>query len=77
MGAEYPNILNTTAVWELLGKRGVHLGCVFACKEDLLVLESGDLGETSNGAKSLEMEVRDVVEIELVTGIFYSPPDQN
>ena len=53
------------------------LGCVFFCAEDLLVLKSGDLGETSNSAKSLSMEAGDVAEIELVTGIFYSPPDQN
>lgn len=53
------------------------LGCVFVCKEDLLVLEKGDLGETTTGTKSLQMEARDVAEIKLVTGIFYRPPDQN
>lgn len=53
------------------------LGCTFVCKEDVFILESGDLGETSSGAKALQMEAGDVGEIELVTGIFYSPPDQN
>lgn len=53
------------------------LGCVFVCKEDLLVLKSGDLRETAIGTKSLEMEARDVAEIKLVTGLFYSSPDQN
>lgn len=53
------------------------LGCVFVCKEDLLVLESSNLGETSNGAKSLQTEAGDAVEIDIVTVLFYSPPDQN
>lgn len=52
--------------------------CVWdVCLSAKKIFESCDLGETSNGAKSLETEARDVAEIELVTEIFYSPPDQN
>lgn len=67
----YYTLLPFGSCWE----RGV---CIWdVCLSVKKIFESCDLGETSNGAKSLEMEARDVAEIELVTEIFYSPPDQN
>lgn len=32
VGMEKPSVLNGVAVWELLGKGCVCLGCVFACR---------------------------------------------